>query len=139
MTSILEQCKLAVVEVFNTVPVSALAPVFVASDNSIQDLAVFNDLEPRGVVMAGSLVTERIGRGVFRRNAITVAILRCKSGGVFISAADFRSYVEELQAAIEFGVPEIRVTRATIDVSLDPDEFSQAGICTAMLTVESAW
>jgi len=139
MTSILETCKAAVVETFNNVPIDSLVPVFRGADSSIQNLEIFHDLQPRGVVMAGSLVTERIGRGVFRRNAITVAILRCKPGGVLVDPAAFRSYVEELQGAIEFSVPEIRVMRCTIDVSLDPDEYSQAGICTAMITVESVW
>lgn len=97
------------------------------------------DGKPRGCVFPGGLKTERIARGRFHRRVTTNVLIRarCKSGLEFETVDDFHAFVELVQETIENIVSPIKVTDAQIEIPIDPEEFTEFGIATALLKVET--
>ena len=113
---------------------------FEATDHAKKhEVKALQDGFPRGAVFPGGLKTERIARGRFHRRVTTFVLIRakCEAGLEFPTVDDFHAFVELVQEAIEGIVSPVKVTDAQIEIPIDQEEFTEFGISTALLKVET--
>lgn len=101
-------------------------------------LEAFDDGEPRALVLKATLKTERVSRGAYIRRPKVCVVVRAKIGPdcTFRNSDKFHAFVEGLQRALETVRSPVRIVDSELTVPMDPDEFAEAGIATALLSIE---
>jgi hypothetical protein len=124
----------------NEYPLQVPSPVFQEADSSVHHLDSLEPGYPYGLVLRGTITSERIGRNVFRRRVTTIAIVRCKirfGVGLIPNTDEFYSYCERLIESVEAASPSLKIMKAEAEVIQDPDEFIRAGVSSSLLRFET--
>lgn len=138
--SALIQARNQILPLLNAVPINVAAPVFESADSHVMALDSMPLGIPAGLVLCGTITSERIGRNVFRRRVTTVAIVRCKirgGEGLFVATEEFYDYCEALIRSVEAASPSLKIMRAEAEVIQDPEEFIRAGVSSSLLRFET--
>jgi hypothetical protein len=129
-----------ILPLLNAVPINVSAPVFEEAYSHVQSLESLPNGIPVGLVLCGTISSERIGRSVFRRRVTTVAIVRCKiraGEGAFVLEEEFFDYCEQLVQSVEAASPSLKIMKAEAEVIQDPEEFIRAGVSSSLLRFET--
>jgi hypothetical protein len=129
-----------ILPLLNDVVVDVPIPVFVVADSSVQPLDSLAPSVPYGIVLRGTIASERIGRNVWRRRVTTIAIVRCKiraGEGPLYSTNLFYDYCEALIQSVEAASPSLKIMKAEAEVIQDPEEFIRAGVSSSLLRFET--
>ena len=136
----LTNARNAILPLLNAVTISVPLPVFVAADSSIQPLDSLAPGVPYGLVLRGTINSERIGRNVWRKRVTTIAIVRCKikgGDGPLLNSDDFYGYCEALIQAVDYAPQSLKIMKAEAEVIQDPEEYIRAGVSSSLLRFET--
>jgi hypothetical protein len=129
-----------ILPLLNAVPLAVALPVFVAADSYVQPLDSMAPGVPFGLVLRGTIASERIGRAVYRKRVTTVAIVRCKiraGEGPIFTTDQFYQYCESLIESVEAASSSLKIMKAEAEVIQDPEEFIRAGVSSSLLRFET--
>ena len=137
MTSRAQIIQEGIARIFNAVSPTNEGWVKVADNPqmAIEDLLLG---VPMGVVMKAGMVSERVARNVFQRTYKTAVVIRCNCNGHRFATSDqFVEFIERAAEYCETVCSPLRVTKCSIEVQTDPEEYEQNGITSTLIMVET--